>query len=152
MPDDPSSSRQQLARLRDELCQLVASLLERAPLWRGTLYRLDRLCGHPTCRCAQGHLHSTMVLSDRTGDRQQTLVPNAADLLRLRSMTAQYRQFRQARARLGKLFRAMLPHIDRLEQAGLDLAQQQLPRARLLSDKQQAHARAKRKASRRGKE
>ena len=142
MTGDPSSDRKELLRLRDELCRLVDTILERLPLWRGTLYRLARRCGHPGCQCARGHLHTTMVLSDRTGERQQTFVPILGDLPRLRRLTAQYRRFRQARARLGKLFRSMLPVIDRLEEAGLGMAQQQMPRERLLGDRQKARSRS----------
>ena len=133
---DPSRDRQELVRLRDELVGLLETFLEAAPLWRGTLYRMGRRCGQASCACTRGELHVSLVLTDRTLGPQRTLVPLRAHVGRLREMTRNYRRFRRARVRLGKIHRAMLEIIDRLEAEGRRRGQVRLPRARLLSQKQ----------------
>lgn len=49
--------------LRDELGQLLEVFLARDPLVKGSVYELRRKCGKPTCGCARGAPHGTVVLS-----------------------------------------------------------------------------------------
>ena len=54
------------AALRDALKELETTLevaYERSALVKGNVYELARKCGKPTCACAQGQLHRSIVLS-----------------------------------------------------------------------------------------
>ena len=117
MQTQPSLSRTRLAlvRLRDELGQLLEIFLARAPLVKGSVYDLRRKCGKPTCGCAQGALHGTVVLSwsEAGRTRLRTLPPSRRG--NLRAAVRRYQRFRRARARLVKLHAQMLALVDVLE-------------------------------------
>ena len=52
--------------LRDALKELGSTLevaFERSALVKGNVYELARKCGKPSCACAEGSLHRSMVLS-----------------------------------------------------------------------------------------
>ena len=68
-----SSLRTQLIKLTDEVRRLREVFLERPPMVPGSLYTLRRRCGKPNCRCAEGHLHATEVLSYRGGPRARNI-------------------------------------------------------------------------------
>jgi len=110
-----SRTRQALVQLRDELGQLLEVFLARDPLVKGSVYELRRKCGKPTCACARGALHGTVVLSWSEGGhtRLRSLPPGCRG--DLRGAARRYRRFRQARARLVKLHAEMLALIDALE-------------------------------------
>ncbi len=139
---DPSRSRQEVVRLRDEFVRLIEVFLERSPLWRGTVYRMGRKCGRAQCRCARGDLHFSLVLTDRTLGPQQTLVPRPHHVAPLRQMTGDYQRVRHARARLTKLLRRMLAVVDHLEEERRRRGQRRLPLVDLLSEKQKLRAAA----------
>jgi len=110
-----SSLRAQLLELTQNLHDLRETFLERQPLLPGSLYTLRRRCGKPNCRCAQGHLHATEVLSYRGGSRPQNITLRPEQLAAVRQATEAYRRFRQARAQLVKLHRQMIQVIDSIE-------------------------------------
>ncbi len=101
-----SRTRQALVQLREEFGQLLEVFLARDPLVKVSVYTLRRQCGKPTCACARGDLHGTVVLSWSEAGRT-----------RLRSLPPgrRYQRFRRARARLVKLHAEMLALIDALE-------------------------------------
>jgi hypothetical protein len=117
MQRQPSLSRirQTLVQLRDELGQLLEVFLARDPLVKGSVYALRRKCGKPTCGCARGALHGTLVLSwsEAGRTRLQTLLPDRPG--DVRAAVRRYQRFRRARARLVKLHAEMLRLIDALE-------------------------------------
>jgi hypothetical protein len=117
MQRQPSLSRirQTLVQLRDELGQLLEVFLARDPLVKGSVYALRRKCGKPTCGCARGALHGTLVLSwsEAGRTRLQTLLPGRPG--DVRAAVRRYQRFRRARARLVKLHAEMLRLIDALE-------------------------------------
>ena len=110
-----SRIRQTLVQLRDELGQLLEVFLARDPLVKGSVYALRRKCGKPTCGCARGALHGTLVLSwsEAGRTRLQTLLPGRPG--DVRAAVRRYQRFRRARARLVKLHAEMLRLIDALE-------------------------------------
>ena len=110
-----SSLRSQLLALQEQAGELLGPLLARDALLAGSVYTLRRRCGKPNCRCTQGHLHATEVLSYRGQGRAQTITPRPGELPTLRTLTESYRRFRQARAALVKLQREMLAVIGRIE-------------------------------------
>ena len=117
MQRQPSLSqiRQALVQLRDELGLLLEVFLGRDPLVKGSVYALRRQCGKPTCACARGELHGTVVLSwsEAGRTRLRTLPPGRRGALR--AAVRRYQRFRRARARLVKLHGEMLALIDALE-------------------------------------
>ena len=112
---DLSRTRHGLVRLRDELGRLLEVFLARDPLAKGSVYTLRRKCGKPTCACARGDLHGTVVVSWSEGGRTrlQPLPPGRRG--DLRAAVRRYQRFRRARARLVKLHGEMLALIDRLD-------------------------------------
>jgi len=115
MPPSLSSLRAQLGPLAQTIPQLAEIFLQRDPLLPGSVYTLRRRCGKPNCRCAQGHLHQTEVLSYRGGPRPQNVTPQPGELEAFKKWTEAYRRFRQARAQLVKLHQQMLRWIDAIE-------------------------------------
>jgi len=114
MSRDASRQRQALwAQLR--ACAKVLRTLQRSePMTPGSLYRLRRKCGKANCRCQRGELHATWVLT-RSEQGKTRLYPVAAhERAQLRRLTAEYRRWQRARARLVKLSSQLLPRVDEL--------------------------------------
>lgn len=110
-----SRTRQALVQLREECGRLLEVFLGRDPLVKGSVYTLRRRCGKPTCGCAQGELHGTVVLSwsEAGRTRLRSLPPSRRG--DVRAAVRRYQRFRRARARLVKLHAQMLRLIDALE-------------------------------------
>ena len=110
-----SQDRQLLSRLRKSLTgmaseyrRMVLTLAHRQPMVKGSLYQMQRKCGKPNCRCAEGQPHGSMVLSWSEGGRTRLLSVPEKRLDELRQQTEQYQRFRKARARLVQLHKSML--------------------------------------------
>src|SRR2546426_7630952 len=106
------------AALRDALKELETTLevaYERSALVKGNVYELARKCGKPTCACAEGQLHRSMVLSwsHQGKTRLMTIPPEKLD--RLRSSSEQYLRYRRARARVSEVFKQILKLLDQIE-------------------------------------
>lgn len=114
--DQASRPRQSLVGLRDQSAQLLAAFLGREPLVRACVYRLRRKCGKASCACAAGGaLHSSQVITWRTGGRKRPRTLSPREQLELPRLVARHRRYRRARARLIQLHAEMLAVIDRLE-------------------------------------
>ena len=116
------TGRDRLSRLRsalqDALKELEATLavvFERTALVKGNVYELARKCGKPTCACADGALHRSMVLSwsHEGKTRLMTIPPEKLD--RLRAASEQYLRYRRARARVTEIFKQILKLLDQIE-------------------------------------
>ncbi len=114
-------SNRKLSLLRRRLLTLIENpagkslldvFLAPGPLARGTVYTLRRKCSKPSCRCARGEPHTTVVLTASVQGRTRlwTLPPDRVGLAR--EWTERYRQFRQARDRWVKWQREILRLID----------------------------------------
>ncbi len=112
---DLSRLRQKLVALREELGRLLEVFLARDSLVKGSVYTLQRKCGKPSCACARGALHGTLVVSwsEAGRTRLQPLPPGRRG--DLRAAVRRYQRFRRARARLVKLHAEMLALIDALD-------------------------------------
>ena len=93
-----------LAELRQRLIQLcqisrddLAVFLSDYPLVRGTVYTLRRKCSKPSCRCAQGERHASVVLTANIKGKTQLWTIAQGRVEELRGRTEAYRQFRKAR-------------------------------------------------------
>jgi hypothetical protein len=73
MTRDLSSLRAQVLAVQQQMTELLDTFLGRTPLLPGSLYTLRRRCGKPNCRCAQGELHASTVLSYRGQGRPQNI-------------------------------------------------------------------------------
>lgn len=112
---DASQLRKHLQQNQREIGDLLRVLKQRRPLIRGNVYNLRRKCGKANCRCQDGHLHKTWVLSvPEKGRKRMRTIPKGKRT-QWRSMTERYRRFRRARAQLVKLFAEVLNLVDQLE-------------------------------------
>ncbi len=110
-----SRMRQSLAELAEEIQQLVPIFAERGPLMKGTVYEQKRKCGKPSCYCATGQPHRSMILSrSERGRTKLTTIPSGY-LKDFQVLTERYQRFRRARARLGQIYKKMVSLIDELE-------------------------------------
>jgi len=107
--------RKHLQENQRDVADLLRLLKQRPPLIRGSVYRLRRKCGKATCRCQEGHLHESWVLSvPEKAHKRMRAVPKGKRL-KWQQMTERYRRFRRARARLVKLFAEIIKRVDELE-------------------------------------
>ena len=112
---DASQLRKQIQQNQREMGDLLRMLKQRRHLIRGNVYKLRRKCGKAGCRCQDGHLHETWVLSvPEKGRKRMRAIPKGKRT-QWQSMTERYRRFRRARARLVKLFAEALKLVDQLE-------------------------------------
>ena len=94
-----------LSQLRQELIQLghspiddLAVFLSNRPLVKGTVYPLRRKCFKPSCRCARGALHETIVLTANIQGKTRLWTIPEDQIQEIRQRTEHYRRFRKARA------------------------------------------------------
>lgn len=115
--DRLSRIRQSLYELAKEIEQLVPVFAARHPLVKGTVYEQRRKCGKPTCHCASGVPHSSMILSRSEEGRTRLMAIPSGHLKDVQVLTEHYQRFRRARARLGQIYKTMVSLIDQLEES-----------------------------------
>jgi hypothetical protein len=106
------------AALRDALKELETTLevvFERSALIKGNVYELARKCGKPTCACAEGQLHRSMVLSWSHQGKTRLMAIPPEKLDRLRAGSEQYLRYRRARARVTEILKQILRLLDQIE-------------------------------------
>jgi hypothetical protein len=112
---DASQLRRRMQSCQQQLGKHLGILKERRPLIRGNVYKLRRKCGKSSCRCQQGHLHESWVLSvPEKGAKRMRAVPKGKRT-QWKQMTERYRRFRRVRASLVKLFAEIVTLVDELE-------------------------------------
>ena len=110
-----SRLRQSLKRLYDEIKQLIEPSFSDKHVIRGSVYELKRKCGKPGCKCAQGELHSRMVLSaSEKGKTRLRVIPHGF-LVEVQIKARRYQELRRARARLVEVHREMIRVMDEME-------------------------------------
>jgi hypothetical protein len=118
-----SRLRHSLLQLIDEMKRLIDPFFSDQPVLKGTVYELKRKCGKPGCKCAQGQLHTRMVVSaSEKGKTQLKAVPRGF-LVETQQKVRRYQQLRRARARMVAIHRQMLKIMDAMEA----MRRQQLP-------------------------
>lgn len=110
-----SRSRKRVLDLHGQERALLEKLVSCRSLTKGSVYNLKTRCGKPSCACAQGEMHSAMVLSWSQSGKTKLLTLQPGDLDRLIRLTGEYRAFRQARSKLVKLQKELLKEVDKLE-------------------------------------
>lgn len=110
-----SHLRQELRHLLGEMEHSMEVIFGRAPLVKGNVYEMARKCGKPSCACARGQLHKSMVLSwSHQGKTRLRPIPPER-LEELHSKSEEYLRFRRARAQVSVICKQMLSVIDRIE-------------------------------------
>lgn len=117
-----SESRQKFSRLRlslrrlsDEARKLIEPSFSDKPVIKGSVYELKRKCGKPGCKCAQGELHSRMVLSaSEKGKTRLRVIPHGF-LVEVQIKVRRYQELRRARSRLVEVHRKMIRVMDEME-------------------------------------
>jgi hypothetical protein len=110
-----SQLRQTLLHLASDIEGLVKPLFSDRPVIKGTVYELKRKCGKPGCKCAQGELHTSMVVSASEGGKTRLQVIAQGSLVEVQTKVRRYQELRRVRARLGEIYRKMLKVMDEME-------------------------------------
>ena len=129
MSSDLASLRQQLWRAYAALAHTLRRLQRSDPMVQGSFYLLRRKCGKPNCRCANGQLHATYVLtrSEQGKDRLYT-VPQE-QRAQVRKWAAEYRRYQRARAILARRQAGLLALVDQMAEQRLLVWPEQKPAA-----------------------
>lgn len=110
-----SRLRQSLVHLADEVRQLVDPLLSDKPVIKGSVYELKRKCGKPGCKCAQGELHRSMVVSASEKGKTKLRVIPQGSLVEVERKVRRYQKFRRVRTRLVEVHKKILRIMDEIE-------------------------------------
>jgi len=108
--------RRQLWRQFRASGRLLRLMTAQAELIPGSFYLLRRKCGKLSCRCAQGHLHATWVLTRSEAGQHKLYPVPPAERARVRKLAAAWRRSHKARARLLKLQAQLLALADQIVQ------------------------------------
>jgi len=114
---DFSWQRQKLRELAHAVPQEIGPFLSSEPMAKGTVYTLRRRCSKPSCHCARGDKHETVVMTASIGGKTRLWTLSDDQIPELRRRTERYRRFRQARTQLIKGQQEMLRLIDAIEKA-----------------------------------
>ena len=69
----PELTRNEMSPVERDLRARAAQLLQGAGLLHGNLFELEKVCGHPTCKCARGERHQVLHLHRRRGGKLHQL-------------------------------------------------------------------------------
>src|SRR5579863_6681905 len=95
----PSALRRQLWRQFRASGRLLRLMTAQAQLIPGSFYLLRRKCGKASCRCAQGQLHATWVLTRSEAGQHKLYSVPCADRARVRKLAAAWKRAQKARAK-----------------------------------------------------
>jgi len=112
-----SERRRRLWQLWRAAEALVRRMQRAEAMCPGSLYLLRRRCGKPTCRCRQGALHATWVVTRSEAGRGRLYRVPAPERTAVRRLTARYRDWQRTRAALIKTMRELLRQLDALAEA-----------------------------------
>jgi hypothetical protein len=110
-----SRRRQLLHDAANRYAALVGDLIaEPGPLIQGSYLTHGTRCGKPNCKCNEGHLHNTAVLSVSDKGRRTSIYVRPPDRPEVQNRTERYRLFRLRRADLVKLHAEIIKTVDEL--------------------------------------
>lgn len=118
MPAERSALRQRLWRQYRSLGRLLRTLTSQGPLTPGSFYLLKRKCGKPSCRCARGQLHTAWVLTRSESGKHKLYIVPPEQRAQVRKLTAAWRRYQRARARLLQQTAQLASSADQLAQRG----------------------------------
>jgi hypothetical protein len=111
-----SRQRQSLGHLSYQIRDLIRPFFSDKPVIKGSVYELKRKCGKPGCKCAEGQLHSSMVLSSSEKGRTRLRIIPLGSLLEVKRKVQRYQALRRSRSQLVQSFREMLQVLDEMEE------------------------------------
>ena len=111
-----SALRRQLWRQFRASGRLLRLMTHQAELLPGSFYLLRRKCGKASCRCAQGRLHATWVLTRSEAGQHKLYAIPAPERARVRKLAAAWKRSQKARAKLLKLNAQLLGLADEIVQ------------------------------------
>ncbi len=110
-----SRLRQSLGRCTNEIKELTKPYFSDKPIIKGTVYELKRKCGKAGCKCTQGQLHGSMVVSaSEKGKTKLRTIPSGF-LIEVQIKVERYQEIRRYRARLVEIHKNMLQIMDEME-------------------------------------
>lgn len=116
-----SRTRQRLLDIAQKIQQQLDMLLEeRGPLIRGTFGTRRRVCGEPTCHCAQGERHESKYLSASDHGRARQVHVPVAEEAKVAAGVERYRRFHRGRVELAQLAAQQLELVDALGRSLLE--------------------------------
>ena len=110
-----SQLRTTLRETLHDLERTLETVFERTPLVKGNVCELARKCGKPSCACAEGKLHRTMVLSWSEEGKTRLMTIPEGRLEELQEKSERYLQLRRARAQVTEIHHKILKLVDRIE-------------------------------------
>lgn len=110
-----SKLRQRLNRLTDELKKLITKFFYDKPMIKGSVVQLKRKCGKEKCRCNDGQLHESIVLSASISGKTRMRAIPKDQINKVTQKVERYQKHRKSRARLTEIHREMLEIIDEIE-------------------------------------
>ena len=113
--DKLSHRRQTLRELLADLEKSLDVAFGRAPMVKGNVYELARKCGKPTCACARGEPHRSMVLTWSHEGKSKLFSIPPERVSELQEKSEEYLRFRRARARVTEIGKKILGVMDRIE-------------------------------------
>jgi hypothetical protein len=119
MKADLSRQRRRLWQVWRTAEGLVRRMQRAEAMCPGSLYLLRRRCGKPTCRCRQGALHATWVVTRSEAGRVRLYRVPDQERATVRRLTAQYRAWQRARAALVKAVNELMRQLDALAEGRL---------------------------------
>jgi hypothetical protein len=117
MPADISALRQQMWRYYRSLEALLRTMTSQGPLIPGSFYLLKRKCGKPSCRCAQGQLHTVWVLTRSEAGQHKLYTVPPEQRAEVRQRAAAWRRYQRARARLLQQVGALVALADQIAES-----------------------------------
>lgn len=111
-----SQCRLRLKRLVGEETGLINVFMSRKALIKGTVYLMKTKCGKEGCKCArEGELHEVWRLTRSENGKTKTVSLGKKGIAKYQELTRQYREFRQARARIAQIHKEQIEIINILE-------------------------------------
>jgi hypothetical protein len=114
-----SRQRRRLWQLWRTAERLVRRMQQAQAMCPGSLYLLRRHCGKPQCRCQEGELHATWVVTRSESGRVRLYRVPESERAVVRRLTDNYREWQRARATLVKSMSELLRQLDALAEGRL---------------------------------
>ena len=95
-----SNILRELRQLEKRRTKIMTELLVAEPFIKGSLSKVKRRCGKPTCHCAEAPAHEVWVISSQQDQVRRSQVVRLADVEAVQRRIAIYKAFRVALKKL----------------------------------------------------
>lgn len=114
-----SRHRKKLRTLGAQIPLLIQKIIQPRHLTKGLIYKRKRKCGNQNCKCAQGNLHSSEVLSFSKNGKEQSVYLTKLSMVeieKIKERVSDYKQFRISRAKIVYCYKQLIGEINGLEE------------------------------------